>query len=108
MEHLVKAKPLANVAGPQARPARPTPEEVLSRVASAFGVERQEILDRSEPRAYQFAVYLLRRAANLSLGKVAALFNVSPSRVSHIQRRVEQEGHGPKLLQLVEFGRGRA
>ena len=76
MEHLVKVKPLANVAGPRARPARPTPEEVLSRVASAFGVERQEILDRSDPRAYQFAVYLLRRAANLSLGKVAALFGV--------------------------------
>ena len=51
-EHLVKVKPLANVAGPRARPARPTPEELLSRVAAAFGLERMEILDRSDPRAY--------------------------------------------------------
>ncbi|KAF0191629.1 MAG: hypothetical protein FD165_1698 [Gammaproteobacteria bacterium] len=89
MERLIRKQRLTNVPQAQARPVRSRQEDVLRHVCEVYGVSANEILSRANPEAYHAAVWLLRRAANLPLGTVAALFDVSPSRISHIQRAVE-------------------
>jgi len=70
----------------QQHPERPDPATVLSDVADAYGVKVDGLFDRRlNQEAYQTAVFLLRRACNLSLKRVADLAGVSIGRVSQIQ-----------------------
>jgi transcriptional regulator with XRE-family HTH domain len=62
-------------------------------VAEAAGVPPPTALDRhARQDVFQVTVYLLRRAANLSLKEVAGLAHVSPPRISQIQRAIEEAG----------------
>lgn len=98
MTGLVQGKHLINVPSAQTRPSRPTPAEVLQRVGKVYHIPIRAILRRRNREAYHCAAWLLRREANESLEGVARLFEVSASRVSHIQRAVERRG--PSRLQL--------
>jgi putative transposase len=89
MERLVQGKPLANVPTAQTKPTRLSPEAVLQHVAATYRVQVNDVLTRSHREGYQTAVYLLRRAANEPLRRVAGRFHISPSRVSKIQKAVE-------------------
>lgn len=81
--------------GRQTRPRadRPTATAIVALVADAAGVASSTVLDRRQRQdVFQVAVYLLRRAADLSLKEVAALASVSPPRVSQIQRAIDDAG----------------
>jgi putative transposase len=74
-------------------PDRPTHETIIGAVAEAAGVPPPTALDRhARQDVFQVTVYLLRRAANLSLKEVAGLAHVSPPRISQIQRAIEEAG----------------
>lgn len=85
----------------QHRPARPTTEAILSAVATAYGVSRGRLLDRSHQHAFRAAVYLLRRATNLKLGDVATLAKISVPRVSQIQSEIERQQADSTLNRLT-------
>jgi len=77
----------------QQHPERPDPDQVLTDVASAYGVTVEEVLDRSRHReSYQVAVFLLRRICNLSLKEVAEMARISVGRVSQIQVIMKDRG----------------
>lgn len=100
MDTLVQGQTWSEVPAVQRQPLRPTVDEVLQHVCDVYGVAREELLTRVHQPAFQAAIYLLRRAANLPLKEVAALGGVSPSRVSHIQRAIEH-GTLPVSLQRI-------
>lgn len=89
MERLAETEPLDNVPLSQSRPTRVGQERILERVSEVYGVSVPQIISRDDAGAYRCAVYLLRRVANVPLREVAALFGVSSSRISHIQRMME-------------------
>ncbi len=99
IEQLVQGKPLANVPALHTRPTRLSPDEVLQRVAATYRLSVNAVLDRGHREAYQTAVYLLRRAANEPLQTVAIRFQISPSRISKIQKAVEAAPRSPKQSQ---------
>ena len=101
MERRIQGQSWSNVPSAYTQPLRPTPDEVLQQVSAAYAIPRERVLDRSCQQAFQAALYLLRRAANLSLRDVASLSGVSPSRVSHIQRQIEQGKTNESLRQLI-------
>jgi hypothetical protein len=74
---------------------------VLARVAEAFDLAPDAILDRSHPPAFRAAVYLLRRVCNLPLAQTAHLAGVSVSRVSRIQAQVERDPPSEALQRLL-------
>ena len=80
----------------QRQPTRLTGEEVLARV---YALTPEDLLTRAHSEAYQCAAWLLRRAANEPLKTVADRFGVSPSLISHIQRRLETEGLSRRQIQ---------
>lgn len=84
----------------QQRPTQPTQEEVLGIVAAHFGIAASDAIGKQHRVAYHVGAYLLRRAANLPLNEVAHLFGVSPSRISHIQRKIEAGEHREALDSL--------
>ena len=62
-------------------------------MAKAARLPVEAVLDRrANQAAYRVTVYLLRRAANLSLAEVVARAKVSAPRVSQIQRDIENAG----------------
>ena len=67
----------------------------------AFGLSASVGLDRSHPEAYEAAVYLLRRIANLSLSEVAERAGVSLGRISQIQAKIERGQVGGTLAGLL-------
>jgi REP element-mobilizing transposase RayT len=91
MQRLVQGKPVRGVARMQVEPLRPRLDEILSKVSRAFRISPSGVLQRSDQDAYQAAVYLLRRAANLSLREVAELAGVSSGRISQIQAKIERQ-----------------
>jgi REP element-mobilizing transposase RayT len=95
-ERLSKAA-MANVPVAQRQPTRPRAEEVLEAVAAAYDLSRDDLLRRRDPAAFRAAVYLLRRAANLSIKEVAGLFGISQPWVSRIQGGIER-GDGVRGL----------
>jgi REP element-mobilizing transposase RayT len=101
MQHLVERKAVRGVARVQTEPLRPEPEEVLTMVGRAFGLSASVVLDRSHPEAYEAAVYLLRRIANLSLSEVAERAGVSLGRISQIQAKIERGQVGGTLAGLL-------
>ena len=90
MERQLAGQSMTNVPASQTHPTRPSPDDVLGHVAASYGVSLSAVLSRSHHDAYQTAVYLLRRAANEPLQTVAIRFGVSPSRISKIQRTIDQ------------------
>jgi hypothetical protein len=84
------------------RPARPEAEAVLLAVAKAFGVTAEAVRNRSRQPAFRAWVYLLRRAANLSLREAAQCAGVSPVRISQIQRAAEIEKPAVQLVSLMQ------
>lgn len=102
MERLVQGKPVANVPRSQHRPARPTAAAVTALVLSAYRINDENALSsRAHQEAFQAWVYLLRRTVNLPLSEVARRCKVSPSRISKIQRTMEQSKPSPMLQQLL-------
>lgn len=102
MERLVKGKPAQGISRVQLQPLRPGVQEVVEVVGRAFGVSPSRVLDRSHQQAYQAAVYLLRRVANLSLRQLAERVGVSPGRISQIQANIERERVRGKLAGLLQ------
>ncbi len=90
MQRRLRERSTGDIAEAQRRPTRPDGAEVLAAVATAFGIPEAPLLARHDSNAYRAAAFLLRRAANLPLREVAALFSVSPSRISRIQRDIER------------------
>ncbi len=91
MARLVASHDLHDVPRIQTQPSRPTPEVLPGPVAQRFELNPDEILDRTHQPAFQAAVYLLRRVANLPLKDVSALAAVSISRISRIQSTTNRE-----------------
>ena len=73
--------------------ARPAASKIVQDVLGTYDLAERELWSRSNQEAYQVAVYLLRRAANLSLAEVRRFSGASPSRICNIQRRFE----GPEV-----------
>ncbi len=102
MQGLIKDKSLIGVPRQQAQPTRPTAEQIIDAVAQTYGIQRTKVLDRLSQAAFRAAVYLLRRAVNLSLREVSALADVSIPRVSQIQRKIEASLNDDQLNALIE------
>ena len=84
------------------QPVRPSADAVLADVAKVFGIKLEEVKNRVSQIAFQTWVYLLRRAANLSLREVAEKACISPGRISQIQRAIEAGKHAPELKRLAQ------
>ncbi len=101
LESKVRDKRVAGVARRQLAPLRPSAETVLAGVAREHGLDlRHGFPQRSHP-AFKQAIYLLRRAANLSLAEVAQRAGVSAPRVSQIQREIETGGLDKMLKRML-------
>ena len=102
MQRLVGGQSMQAMPREQRQPDRPDAERVLEAVAKAYGmVGREVVLERSSEPAFRAAVYLLRRAANLSLKEVAELVGLSLGRISQLQRAVEDSRHDTALSRLL-------
>tara|TARA_B100001123_G_scaffold13109_1_gene15135 strand:+ start:39 stop:983 length:945 start_codon:yes stop_codon:yes gene_type:complete len=105
----INGLPLDQVSKKFIRPDRPTPKKVLKCISDACGVSEENLLDRNvSQEGFRASVYLLRRACNLSLKKVAEMGNVSQSRISQIQKSIDDKGGisvvfpwGKALLKLL-------
>lgn len=85
----------------QRKPHRPDAETMLADVARAFHARPAEVRDRTQREAFRAWVYLLRRAARLSLREVAEHAGVSAGRVSQIQQAMERDALGPEVERLL-------
>ena len=93
MADRIRRETPSQVAAAGRQPDRPTAREIGASVAKAARVPPETVLDRRASQdSYRVAVYLLRRAGNLSLAEVAALAGVSAPRVSQIQHGIEAAG----------------
>jgi len=101
MQNLVEGKAVRGIARAQTKPSRPEPEDILATVGRAFRLPVSALLDRSHPAAYEAAVYLLRRVANLSLSEVANRAGVSLGRISQIQAKIERQQAQGALAALL-------
>jgi hypothetical protein len=102
MQTLIEDKPLTGVPRQQAQPTRPAAEQIINAVSETYGIRATQVLDRSCQAAFRSAVYLLRRAVNLSLREVSARAGVSISRVSQIQHNIEAGLTDDRLDALME------
>ncbi len=101
MQTLVKERPDVGIPRTQLEPKRPTEKDVIGHVSSAYKVPMSEVLYKEHYGAFLAGIYLLRRVANLALKDVAAMAGVSPSRVSQIQRQIENGDLGEDSILLV-------
>jgi len=92
----------ANVPLAQTDPTRLEGSEIMTRVAAVYGIAPTAVLARTHREAYQTAVWLLRRAANEPLNRVAARFGLSASRISKIQDAIESNASPPHQRQAME------
>lgn len=93
MAERIRDLPTDQVPRAMLHPDRPAPEALIAAIAAVSGVPAASVLDRHHRAdVFQVAVYLLRRAANLSLKEVALVASVSPPRISQIQRAIEDAG----------------
>ena len=83
-------------------PLRPDAAAIEAGVAKAYRISPRRVLDRANGEAYKAAVYLLRRAANLSLAEVAKRAGISLPRVSQIQAEIERDQPTEPLKSLVK------
>ena len=100
MERLAQAKPSTNVPWAHTRPTAPT---LTQAVLSTYGIKDEKTLrSRRHQESFQAWVYLLRWVANLPLREVARHGDVSPSRISKIQRAIETQKIPASLQQLLD------
>ena len=102
MAQLAAAQASDGVSRGQREPARPTAAAVLCCISAAFGIEPNQVRCRQNKEAFQAWVYLLRRAANLTLREAAQLAAVSPGRISQIQTQLESGGMTPIVAKLMQ------
>lgn len=102
MQELAAQRPADDVPERQRRPARPGQERIVREVAKIYGIVPTKVLERASGPAFKAAVYLLRRAANLSLKEVAKLAGVSCPRVSQIQGELESGPSDERLKRVHE------
>lgn len=102
MEKLAAGSAVKEIPRAQLRPERPMSDAVIAMVAKAYDLPARQVLDRSHQQAFRAAVYLLRRAANLTLGQVAGLAKVSAPRVSQIQSEIERQQPDATLNRLID------
>ena len=101
MERLAQGKPSTNVARAHTRPTAPT---LTQAVLSTYGIKDEKTLrSRRHQESFQAWVYSLRQVANLPLREVAKHCNVSPSRISKIQRAIETQKIPASLQQLLDM-----
>jgi len=104
MQDLVEGKAAYGIARAQTKPLCPTVDQIVATVGQAYGVPASQVLDRSHVESYWLAVYLMRRAGNLSLQEVAERFGVSAARISQIQTKIERGQASAKMaLVLREY-----
>ena len=101
MQNLVDRKAVHGIANAQTKPLRPGVDEIVATVGRAYGIPSAQVLDKSHTEAYGLAVFLLRRAGNLSLQQVAEHARVSPARISQIQTKIERGRVSPKVGQVL-------
>ena len=101
MQHRVWVKRGADVSHAHREPARPSPDELLTEVAKAFGLARGAVLDCNHAQTYRSAVYLLRQVVNEPIGKVARRARIFAPRVSQIQAEVESAKPQGSLQMLL-------
>jgi hypothetical protein len=92
----------ANVPQAQNNPTRLTAPEIMPRVAAVYGITPTAIVTRTNREAYQTTIWLLRRAANEPLSRVAVRFGVSASRISKIQAARESMPLPPPQRQAMQ------
>lgn len=102
MEKLASGTAVSGVGRRQLAPARPTARDVMKVVAQVHQIPVRSVLERGAGEAFQHAVYLLRRRANLPLREVVALAGVSIGRVSQIQSRIEAQAPDERLQQCLK------
>ena len=93
MAERVKSLPADQVSARMLNPGRPTADQIQQAVSVTAQVPFRDVLDRRSAREpFHVTVFLLRRAANLPLARVASMSHVSPGRISQIQRAIEDAG----------------
>jgi len=102
MQRRLPGRPVKGISRSHLEPLRPGAAAIEARVAKAYRIPTERVLERASGEAFKAAVYLLRRAANLSLAEVAKRAGLSPPRVSQIQTEVEKGKLSETLRQLVE------
>ena len=101
MQNLVDRKGVHGIAKAQTKPLRPSVDEIVATVGRIYGIPAPQVLDKSEVEAYGLAVFLMRRAGNLSLREVAERARVSPARISQIQAQIERGKASAKMAQVL-------
>lgn len=89
----IKNYPSEQISKAAIQPDRPYPDHILREIADLVNIRSEEVLERKVRKdVFQVTVYLLRRACNLPVKEVAELAKVSASRISQIQRSIEDAG----------------
>lgn len=102
LESKLRGKRVAGVAREQLAPLRPSAQAVLAALAREHGLDLRQAFPKHSHPAFKQAIYLLRRAANLSLAEVARRAGVSAPRVSQIQREIESNEPDKLLRRLLD------
>jgi len=86
-QYMIDCQHLDNdIPSAQKHPARPVADEVLAEICRVYRLDsKQAALDRQNKEAFRVSVFLLRRVCNMPLKQVAALADISISRISQIQ-----------------------
>ena len=101
MQELADGQSVRGVAKAQTRPKTPEADEIVNTVAREYGISVSQVLDRRHAEAYWLAVYLMRRAGNLSLQEVAKRAGVSIARISQIQTKIEAENISKQMAKVL-------
>jgi REP element-mobilizing transposase RayT len=101
MQDRTEGKAIRGIPKAQVWPKRPGVEEIINVVAERYAIKPAQVLDRRQGEAYRAAVYLMRRAGNMALRKVAERAGVSAGRVSQIQTQIEAGGVSKKIAALL-------
>ena len=102
MQKQIKKGQIPDIPKTQRLPSRPTLKEIMQAVSGAYRLGEKDLRNRTDPKAYKTAVYLLRRVAGVGIREVGAIFGVSGSRISKIQRGIEDGEEIPKLNALLK------
>lgn len=102
IQNLVDRIVVNGIAKAQTKPLRPSVDEIMATVGRAYGIPSSHVLDKSHAEAYWLAVFLMRRAGNLSLREVAEQARVSPGRISQIQTKIERGRKNTKVAQVLK------
>ncbi len=98
----VASQSTANVPRAQRQFLRPSADQILEAIGKDYGLSKSQVLDRLNGSTFKQAVHLLRRRCNLPLREVAAMAGVSVSRVSQIQREIEDGNMNASRLETSE------